>query len=191
MVDKIKPLKIESAAGGGTETNLFPAEADPTEDYVAGKGISFENSDSRLIDLESSNYLQGTDIRGTFRIGEALGRPWFILTYSNNGTLGNNWMGPNELVTSSRVMPVACLLVALSFGNTNAGVDVDYEVYKNGRLAGNLVYTWQVRNLQNGYVQLVTPIAYSAGDTIDVYARDQGDNGSDVVLDVTFEVTQT
>jgi len=47
-VDKVKPLKLESPTGGGTETDLFPTEADPNEDYIAGKGFSFENLDTHL-----------------------------------------------------------------------------------------------------------------------------------------------
>lgn len=48
MVDKIKPLKIEEATGG-TQVNLFPTEADPTEDYASVKGVAFENSDNTTI----------------------------------------------------------------------------------------------------------------------------------------------
>lgn len=45
MVDKIKPLKIESASLGGTQNDWGPTEANPTEDYAAIKGVAFENSD--------------------------------------------------------------------------------------------------------------------------------------------------
>ena len=48
MVDKVKPLKLESSATGGTEDDLFPHEADPSEDYLAAKGISFEGLDTHL-----------------------------------------------------------------------------------------------------------------------------------------------
>lgn len=50
MVDKIKPLKIESIVGGGDENNLFPTEADPSEDFASLKGVAFEGSDSFLIE---------------------------------------------------------------------------------------------------------------------------------------------
>ncbi len=46
-VDKVKPLKIETATGG-TETDPFPHEVDPSEDYLATKGIAFENLDTHL-----------------------------------------------------------------------------------------------------------------------------------------------
>lgn len=50
MVDKIKPLKLESSATGGTENDFGPSEADPTEDYVATKGIAFEGLDAFRIE---------------------------------------------------------------------------------------------------------------------------------------------
>ena len=49
MVDKVKPLKLENSATGGTENNVFPTETDPTEDYVSAKGIALENSDNTTI----------------------------------------------------------------------------------------------------------------------------------------------
>lgn len=52
MVDKVKPLKIEEATGG-TEINLFPTEADPTEDYVSVKGVALEASDNTTIHGDS------------------------------------------------------------------------------------------------------------------------------------------
>jgi hypothetical protein len=60
MVDKIKPLKIESAVSG-TQTDPFPTETNPAGDYGAFKGIAFENSDTRLIDLDGSGNLQFID----------------------------------------------------------------------------------------------------------------------------------
>jgi hypothetical protein len=49
MADKIKPLKIENPALGGTETDMFPTEANPTEDLASVKGIAFEDSDNTQI----------------------------------------------------------------------------------------------------------------------------------------------
>lgn len=48
MVDKVRPLKIESPSLGGTESDMFPSEVDPAEDYLASKGISFEGLDDYL-----------------------------------------------------------------------------------------------------------------------------------------------
>lgn len=51
MVDKVRPLKLENSSLGGTENNLFPTDTDPTEDYLACKGVAFENNDSYLLDV--------------------------------------------------------------------------------------------------------------------------------------------
>jgi len=61
MVDKIKPLKIESPVDGTQNDMGFYTETSPNEDYVAAKGIAFENSDTRLIDLNASGGIQFTD----------------------------------------------------------------------------------------------------------------------------------
>lgn len=53
MVDKIKPLKLETATDG-TEFDFSPRELDPSEDFVATKGVAFENSD--LITLQKDSY---------------------------------------------------------------------------------------------------------------------------------------
>jgi hypothetical protein len=45
VVDKVKPLKLESPTGGGTETDPFPTETDPLEDYLSSKGMAFEGLD--------------------------------------------------------------------------------------------------------------------------------------------------
>lgn len=60
MVDKVRPLKIERAADG-TQTDPFPIEANPSEDYLTGKGLSIENNDGFLVD-KAGNSLQFTDV---------------------------------------------------------------------------------------------------------------------------------
>jgi hypothetical protein len=61
MVDKIKPLCFEELADGN-QVDHIPTEADPTEDYVSSKGISFENQNNRLIDLDVGGGIQFTDV---------------------------------------------------------------------------------------------------------------------------------
>lgn len=48
--DLVRPLKIETPAEGGTETDMFPVEANLTSDYLASKGISLGGSTAHLID---------------------------------------------------------------------------------------------------------------------------------------------
>lgn len=65
MPDKIKPLKIENPATGGSQTDPFPVEANPTEDYIAAKGTAFENADDKLMDLDGSGNIQFKDATET------------------------------------------------------------------------------------------------------------------------------
>jgi hypothetical protein len=60
-MDKVKPLKIENSANGGTEVDPFPTEADPSEDYLAARGIAFEDNDNRVIDTDGSGNLRFKD----------------------------------------------------------------------------------------------------------------------------------
>lgn len=46
MVDKIRPLKIESPSEGGTETDFGPTETRVDQDYLAAKGVAYQGSDS-------------------------------------------------------------------------------------------------------------------------------------------------
>lgn len=43
MVEKVKPLKVEPAEG-----DIFPTETDPSEDYLAARGLAIEDSDNLL-----------------------------------------------------------------------------------------------------------------------------------------------
>lgn len=62
MPDKVKPLKLENPSTGGTETNLFPTEADPAEDYLAAAGVAFKNSDDILVYGDANNEVAFKDV---------------------------------------------------------------------------------------------------------------------------------
>jgi len=49
MVDRVKPLTFETLANGNV-TDFIPTEASPTEDYLATKGLAFEDSNNFLVD---------------------------------------------------------------------------------------------------------------------------------------------
>ena len=49
MVDKVKFLKLESPEDG-TQYDPTPTEANPQEDYVAIKGIAFQDSENIVIE---------------------------------------------------------------------------------------------------------------------------------------------
>ena len=40
-IQMVRPLKIENPAEGGSQTDLFPTEANPVQDYAALLGVAF------------------------------------------------------------------------------------------------------------------------------------------------------
>lgn len=122
-----------------------------------------------------------------FPVSQVVGPPRFTLSYSHNGTLGNDWMGITNLTTEGRVISTKCQLVAMGFNNANSNRSVDIEIYKNGRTASELQYTWSIVNSKSASVQLVTPVQFAASDVIDVFGRDTGLNARDTSLDIIFE----
>jgi|GEM_PF-3482140 len=50
-VDRIRPMKLESPATGGTQDDAFPTEADPNEDYPDVRGVTFQNDSSNDEDV--------------------------------------------------------------------------------------------------------------------------------------------
>lgn len=55
MVDKVKPLKIENSATGGTQNDMLPVEANPAQDYLAAAGLSLAGLDTILIGNDGTN----------------------------------------------------------------------------------------------------------------------------------------
>lgn len=49
-VDKVKPLKIENLSSGSQDDNGYPTECDPSQDYLAAKGLAINGLDTHLID---------------------------------------------------------------------------------------------------------------------------------------------
>lgn len=45
MVDRVRPLKIEDS-GSGTETDFFPTETNPHEDYIDTRGLTLQDASS-------------------------------------------------------------------------------------------------------------------------------------------------
>lgn len=85
MADKVKPLKIENSATGGTQIDPYPTETNPTQDYLATKGIAFENNDNRIIDLDGSGNIQFKDVTETIAVTVRQLRTALNNLFSNSG----------------------------------------------------------------------------------------------------------
>lgn len=46
MVDRVRPLKIEDSASGGTQNDLFPTTVNTNEDYLDARGVTLQNDTS-------------------------------------------------------------------------------------------------------------------------------------------------
>lgn len=46
MVDRVRPLKLEDAAAGGTQTDPYPTSMNPNEDYLDARGVALQNASS-------------------------------------------------------------------------------------------------------------------------------------------------
>ena len=46
MVDRIKPLKIESPDSGGTQTDDFPTSTNKNEDFLDCRGVTIQDDSS-------------------------------------------------------------------------------------------------------------------------------------------------
>lgn len=60
-IDKVRPLKLEDPASGGTETDEFPTSLDPREDHVQCAGIVLE--DATHSDENVRVYRDGDDMK--------------------------------------------------------------------------------------------------------------------------------
>lgn len=106
MADKVKALKIENPSGGGAQTDPFPVETNPAQDYLAAKGVAFENSDTQLFDLNVSGEIQWKDSVQT--------------TYKTLNSISGGSSGIPQL-TSDPVAPTATQTWVLATQTTAVG----------------------------------------------------------------------
>lgn len=59
MVDRVRPLKMEDTATGGTEVDPFPAETEPHEDFLDCRGVAIQNDSSDDEDVRLSRDANG------------------------------------------------------------------------------------------------------------------------------------
>jgi len=54
-IDKVRSLKIENPAEGGTQTDYLPTEVNPSQDYLSAAGLSLQDSNVDVISLSADN----------------------------------------------------------------------------------------------------------------------------------------
>jgi hypothetical protein len=73
MVDRIRPLKLESVALGGSQDDFLPTAVNPAEDYAAVKGIALEDNDGTLIQRNADGNIEFVDVNGTNKLSALIG----------------------------------------------------------------------------------------------------------------------
>lgn len=107
-----------------------------------------------------------------------------------NGTVGNNqWLGYNELLPGNLTpirLPWACKMQEISLSFKGAAVDGRFEIYKNGFLAGNLIYSNTMTNQNGGKLITGLTLQFAANDYFSGKWVDLGDNPSDMAVTYFF-----
>lgn len=151
MADKIKPLKLENPATGGTENDGFPTEADPSEDYITGKGFAFENNDNRLIDLNGSGQIQFKDAIETSYITVRQLRTAVNNLFDNtsNGFIATNVQAAIEEIAGLSGQNAAGNVGEVQYRGTNAGSFAASNLFKWSTSKTALIVGTDPGNLNN------------------------------------------
>jgi hypothetical protein len=153
--NNIKYCKLEEA---GVE--LFgPTEHIPLAQDVGFTAVGYTSDNVQEALVEGSSL--------------ALSTPMLTLQYTCNGTVGSSaWIAPTELLSNPRVViPRKIRILDITWSNNNTSLGAfTFGLYKNGQLAGNLVYTYTAsaadRTNGYGYHNLVSAIDFAVGDLL-------------------------
>jgi hypothetical protein len=120
MVDKVKPLVFESPLNGGTELDIYPTETDPTEDYLAAKGIAFENSDNLRIEAQSNRLGWQDPFSGGFKRfndlnSENILPPFYFGTSLNETSTNSQTTFSTKITLTTSALQDATYLIAWNF----------------------------------------------------------------------------
>lgn len=109
-IDKIKILKIETSDNGTQEDAPYYTEADPSEDYVAIKGVAFENSSNHLIKIKDNEIAIKDTINNEKKITqiEMISRA-LVIGNSQSETIASDdkWISPKVTVSGTGVLTVS------------------------------------------------------------------------------------
>jgi len=156
----------------------LPAQAQPWDWHHSpeANGVPFSDDDFTSDNVHDAIVEAKQNAEGFPRAGIVL---------VHNGTLGNNdWLTYSSLTPDAKIVfPVKTKLNELTWANSDPSIDSDFEFYKNGTAAGNLIWTYQLRDTPNNYgYELEVDLFFEAGDWIRILHKDQGTNPSDMAM---------
>ena len=146
----------------------------------------FEGNVSVVKDGTRARVIIGGDDDGISNLGSL-----FKISFVNQSSTKNKWLGywGNSFLSSNipGILEYDCVLIGLSFPNTRNSCESDVEIYKNG--TSTKVYTWELRDKRYAWKTSGIDIAFTKGDRVAVYAKDQGTDPLDMVITMTFRIS--
>ena len=132
-----------------------------------GRSTPFDNSTNGFISTDVQSAIEESQ-------GSAVGKLFYVL-FQSTGNTSDKWLGYGNGTTSSStiplVLPFAGNLVGATFSNNDNNVDGDYQVFRNGILAGNLMYTWQIRNKRTAWITNISVTGFTQGDRVSLFHK--------------------
>lgn len=130
------------------------------------KAIPFDNSINGFVSTDAQAAIEEAK-------QNAEGFPRAGLSLTHNGTVGDRaWLTYSELLANPRILfPVKTRLKEFTWVNANVNIRaLQYKFYKNGQLAGNLVYTYTPtageRTAGYGYIIFPSNLDWNAGESM-------------------------
>lgn len=98
--------------------------------------------------------------------------PFFFFS---TGNVSNKWLNFTNGSTTSDTLPMVLQfganLIGTTFSNQDNNVDMDIEIYRNGVLPANLMYTRLIRNKRTAWKTDISISGFNQGDRISVYFK--------------------
>jgi hypothetical protein len=155
---------------------MFPPYASPVS-----RAIPFNNTGNGFAATEAQS-----------AIVEASRKARASIQSTFDGAIGNNqWLGYTHQIPGDTVpirIPWDCTLLEVTMSWVGAAVDGNFVLYKNGIVAGNIIYT-EVFTNQNGGANLTPNLSFAAGDLLRGRWVDTGDNPTDLAIVYFFLLT--
>ena len=190
-MDKVKPLKLENPSNGGTQTDIYPTEVNPSQDLVQGKGVALGANGTVVLQESLGVMLFSDEIITTpislSSIVQGIALPRYTMTLVNNGTYTNNqWIGYSELLPGQNcpiVFPRTCKVVEMTFANQNTNCQFTF-TFRRGSTTGTILATWAVATGTGKTAVAVNQnLTFLSGDTLYVqYTKTGGSTPSDAVI---------
>lgn len=108
---------------------------------------------------------------------------------SNGGVLDNEWVGYSELLpcnTTPIPVPWNSTIEEITYSFDRNSVDGNFELYKNGFDASDIVYTFNFSNAAGPVIDDTISLAFSAGDFLCGRWDDNGQNPRDLGVGIFF-----